>query len=214
MAFERRSADGEEGYPGNLEVRLEYRLTDDDRMIIAFEAISDRPTHVNLTNHTFWNLAGDGTIHDHRLQIFADRYLETDELLIPTGTIRDVAGGPLDLRRPRRLGEALAAIGDKGFDHCYVLGCAENPEDLAARVSHPASGRAMSIRTSLPGLQCYSGNFLDGSRASAGYPRHAALCLETQFFPDSPNQPAFPSTRLEPGTTWSHTTEHRFAVVD
>ena len=213
VAFTRRSPHGEAGYPGNLDVRVEYLLTRDDRLLMQFEASTDRPTHVNLTNHCFWNLAGAGTIDDHRIEIAASRYLPVDETLIPSGELRDVSGGPMDLREARRVGDALRAVGEGGFDHCYVLDRAGDEPVFAARLSHPPSGRVMSIYTTQPGLQFYSGNFLDGGRRSAGLARHAALCLEAQHFPDSPNRPEFPSTRLDPGQPWRQRTEHHFSTT-
>jgi aldose 1-epimerase len=217
------SADGEEGYPGTLTAHVTYTLGDDDTLTIAFQATTTAPTPVNLANHAYFNLTGDPrhTIQDHVLTIDADRFTPVNATLIPTGELRDVAGTPFDFRKPIAIGARIEA-GDEqlhlghGYDHNWVLTKPKAGEmTLAAVLSDPQSGRALELRTTQPGLQFYSGNFLDGKPAGKGtvFAHRTGLCLETQHFPDSPNQPAFPSTILRPGQTYSEKTVLAFRVV-
>lgn len=195
-----RSPDGEEGYPGTLDVAVRYSVQASG-LRIDYLATTDRPTVVNLTNHSYFNLAGHGTIHDHVLRIGAGRYLPVDDYLIPTGEVADVAGTDFDFRSPK-------ALREPAFDHTFVL-------DGDVEVSEPSSGRAMRIATSQPGIQFYSGNLLDGEVTGKGgtrYVRHAALCLEPQHYPDSPNRPRFPSTVLKPGMLYRQFTVYSFSA--
>jgi len=214
VKFTYLSKDGEEGYPGSLNATAVYTLTNDDELVVEFTATTDKPTPVNLTNHNYWNLGGEGTgtIRDHVLEIPADKYLPVDETLIPTGELADVAGTPLDFTKPEKIGARLDQIkaDPVGYDHCYAFRGEIGEMKLAARVIDPDSGRVMEIYTTQPGLQFYSGNFLDGSADSGGYQQYDGFCLETQHFPDSPNQPTFPNTILKPGETYQHKTVHKF----
>lgn len=212
------SPDGEEGYPGNLETTVVYRLTDTNELRINYTAVTDKPTPVNLTHHSFWNFSGDveRDILGHKLMLNADYYLPVDEGLIPTGEIRSVKNTPMDFRTPREIGSRIDKV-DGGYDHNYVLNRSENPEALvlAADVYDPVSGRGMKIFTTEPGIQFYSGNFFAGEitgKDGKVYHKHDAFCLETQHFPDSPNQPEFPSTILRPGETYRHVCIHKFYV--
>lgn len=211
------SKDGEEGYPGNMNAKVEYTLTDDNELKIDYTATSDKPTPVNLTNHTYWNLSAgkSPTIEDHVLTLNADKYTIVNDNLIPTGKHPAVKGTPMDFTIPKRIGKELGSV-KGGYDHNFVLNKSGNEESLAATVYDSASGRYMEVRTTQPGIQFYTGNFLDGkltgTRSSATYGQHAALCLETQHFPDSPNQPSFPTTILKPGETYHQTTIYKFSV--
>jgi aldose 1-epimerase len=217
LRFEYLSGDGEEGFPGNLRVTLDYWLTDANELRLEYSATTDAPTVVNLTHHSYWNLSGAGseTVLDHELQILAERFTEAGEGLIPTGELLSVLGTPLDFREPRRVGERLDALVDTaalGYDHNYVLNSEGAALALAAVLRDPASGRVLEVWTDEPGLQLYSGNFLSGQVGKGGvaYPQRSALCLEPQHFPDSPNQPSFPSIVLEPGETYEKVTVFRF----
>ncbi|MEU9830550.1 aldose epimerase family protein [Streptosporangium sp. NPDC048047] len=195
------SPDGEEGYPGTLTVSVTYTLTG-DAIRLDYRATTDAPTVLNLTNHSYFNLAGGGDVLDHVVRIDAARYLPVDDTQIPTGELAPVAGTPFDLTAPRRIGDRVddPALGG-GYDHCYVL-------DGGIEVTDPASGLTMEVTTTEPGVQFYTGNLLDG--VATAYGRHAGLCLETQHFPDSPNQEHFPSTVLRPGEEFASTTVYRF----
>ena len=219
------SVDGEEGYPGNLDVTVLYKLDTKNQWTMDYTAKTDKKTVLNLSNHTYWNLAGFSpdtlpTNHHHLLTLNADRFLPTDGGLIPTGDLQSVAGTPLDFRKPHTIGERIADIAEThfagGYDHCFVLNQRKKGElTLCASVVEPESGRTMTVWTTEPGVQLYTGNFLDGSIEAFGvkYGKHAAFCLETQHFPNSPNMPSFPSTVLEPGKTFRSTTIHQFGAV-
>jgi aldose 1-epimerase len=216
VRFHRVSPDGEEGYPGNLSVTVTYTLSNDNALKIEFAATTDAPTVVNLTNHNYWNLAGAGVgdILDHQLLVAADQYLAADDTLIPTGRLASVKGTPLDFTTPHAIGERIEqTTGDpSGYDHCFVVRGTPGQLRLAARVKDPKSGRVMEVLTTQPGIQFYTGNFLDGSATGGGYTKHAAFCLETQHYPDAPNHPNFPSTVLRPGEKLHQMTVHRFGA--
>ena len=213
VAFSHLSPDGDEGYPGNLSTTVTYRLTDNNELRLEYEATTDKPTHVNLTNHTYWNLAGAGSgdVLDHELELAANEYLPVDEGSIPTGEIRPVRGTPMDFTAATPIGARIDQV-SPGYDVCFVLkGDGQTPA-LAATVCEAKSGRSMQVLTTEPGIQLYTANHLDGVRGAAGhiFSRHAALCLECQHYPDSPNHAAFPSTILRPGQTYRQVTIHRF----
>jgi aldose 1-epimerase len=210
------SKDGEEGYPGNLKVTVTYTLSDDNELLIDYSAETDKATPVNLTNHSYFNLTGDAskTILDHSLQVNADKYTPVDKGLIPTGELKAVAGGPFDFLQPHKIGERIAAV-DGGYDHNFVLTRKTKELELVATLSDSVSGRKLEVYTEEPGLQFYSGNFLDGTiKTSNGkaIQQHAALCLETQHFPDSPNKPAFPTTILKPGEKYHTVTKYKVRI--
>jgi len=213
------SPDGEEGYPGQLELRVSYTLTEANELRIDYWAQCDKTTIVNLTNHSYFNLAATGTILSHDLMINADSFIPISKQLIPTGEIRDVAATPFDFRTPHRIGtridEADAQLqAGLGYDHCWVLNKEAAELALAARVQEASSGRCLTVYTTHPGLQFYAGNMLDTFTARGGQQvsKRSALCLETQDFPDAVNQPSFPSTVLRPGDTYEHTTLFAFST--
>jgi aldose 1-epimerase len=221
------SRDGEEGYPGTLRASVTYALDENRTLTMRYEATTDKPTIVNLTNHSIFNLAGVGSarsVLDQRLMVNADAYTPVDDTLIPTGELRSVAGTPFDFRQSKLIGarirdasDAQIAIG-RGYDHNFVLrgGVTETPK-LAARIEDPVSGRALELFTTEPGVQVYTGNFLDGTtvgKSHTVYRQGDGIALEPQKFPDSPNHAAFPSARLDPGETYRQTSYFRFSVLD
>jgi len=216
------SVDMEEGYPGNLQVTVTYMLTDDNELKIDYRAITDKATPCNLTNHSYFNLSAgkQPTIANHELTILADQYTEVDGGLIPTGNLPDVAGTPMDFTIPHNIGERIDVDFEQlqiggGYDHNWVLRNSNGSLALAATVYEPESGRFVEVFTTEPGVQFYAGNFLDGAligKNNIKYVRRAGLCLETQHFPDSPNQPTFPSTILQPGQTYQTQTIYKFST--
>lgn len=216
------SLDGEEGFPGNLQVKMTYRLTNDNAFSIDYLATTDAPTVCNLTNHAYYNLSGEGrdTILDHLLEINADAYIPTNEVAIPLGHLAAVEGTPMDFRCPVAIGERINdafqdLVFGNGYDHTYVIKKSDDELAFTARVSSPLSGIVMELYTDQPGVQLYTGNYMNGTeigKSGKAYLHRAGFCLETQHYPDSPNQTQFPSVVLRPGETYRHKVVHKFGV--
>ena len=219
VRFSTSSPDGEDGYPGEVVVTVDYVLNNKNELVVEYRATTDKPTHLNLTNHSYWNLsgAGQGTIGEHELTLAADELVEVNAEGIPTGTFLDVVSTPFDFRKPRPIGEDIENTGTTptGYDHCYVIDRSDDTLtklNLAATVHDPKSGRTLEVLTTQPGIQLYTCNWMDGQPGSGGFDKHSAMALETQHFPDSPNQADFPSTLLKPGENFHHKTVYRFGV--
>jgi aldose 1-epimerase len=223
VVFTHTSPDGDEGYPGTLSLRVTYTLTAENALEVDYEATTDKATPINLTQHTYFNLAGDGSrdVLDHVLTVNASRFTPVDGTLIPTGELASVEGTPFDFRKPTAIGARIGASDTQirygnGYDHNYVLDRNGDGVVLAARVEEPTTGRVLEVSTTEPGMQLYTGNFLDGSitgKSGHVYKQRMGFCLETQHFPDSPNKPAFPNTILKPGETYRSKTVFGFSVM-
>ncbi len=210
------SPDGEEGYPGALKVRLVYTLTDDNELKLEYTAATDKKTILNLTNHSYFNLAGGGSVRNHVIRINADHWTVVDEHATPTGELRAVVGTEMDLREPTPIARNVDEVQGLGYDHNYCINQMDpGALTLAASVVEPQSGRALECWTTEPGIQFYTGNFIDHIKGKGGmaYRKQEGFCLETQHYPDSPNHPDFPGTELSPGATYTQTTIYRFGVV-
>lgn len=219
ISFSRTSPDGEEGFPGTLKATVLYRLTPKNELVIEMTATTDKPTLVNLAHHTYWNLAGHGSgpVLGQEMQLFCDRYTPGDETLVPKGTIEPVAGTPYDFTRPKKIGLDLEKTGGNpvGYDTNFVVNGKAGDLRPAAKVVDPGSGRVMELLTTEPGVQFYTGNFLDGSvkgKGGAVYVKHGGFCLETQKYPDAVHHPEWPSPILRPGETYRHVMVHRFST--
>jgi aldose 1-epimerase len=215
------SPNGHEGYPGTLTAHVTYTLTHDNTLKIQYHATTDQPTVINLTNHSYFNLAGSGTIEDHILTLKATHFTPVDDTLIPTGEIRPVKNSPMDFTTPTRIGDRIDANDEQmryggGYDHNWVLDNWDQSLQEMATVHDPKSGRTMTVSTTEPGVQFYTGNFLNGTivgKYGHAYNKRIGLCLETQHFPNSPNQPNFPSTQLNPGETYQSETTYKFSII-
>lgn len=208
VTFHLMSPDGHEGYPGRVDVSVRYSLSEENVLRLAYTGSTDQPTHLNLTNHVYFNLAGRGEILEHRLRLSCPQVLALDSRMIPTGEIVDVANTPFDFRREKALGLEIREIPVGGYDHCFLIPKESRLPKSFARLSDPESGRVLEVATTLSGVQIYSGNFLKGDP----FPRWGGVCFETQFYPDTPNHPEFPSSLLRPGQTYHQTTEFRFST--
>jgi aldose 1-epimerase len=207
------SPDGQEGFPGTLTTTVVYSLNEKDELTIDYTAATDKPTVVNLTNHCYWNLTGSGSrdVLDHELTLYCDKYLPVDENLIPSGALAAVKGTPMDFTDGMAIGARIREVGN-GYDHCYVVRREGGRLQPVAKIIEPRSGRVMEILSTEPGVQFYTGNFLNGTATFGDFAKHHGFCLECSHYPDAPNHGFFPSTTLLPGDTYRQTTVHRFSV--
>ena len=215
LSLEISSPDMEEGYPGNLHLMVTYTLTEHNELIITYEGSTDKKTHVNFTNHAYFNLTGcNANVENHMLQLFADKYTEVDETSIPTGKIIDVKDTEMDFTTPKLIGDKIDKVQGRGYDHNYIVNGQQGELRIGAIAHDETSGRRLEMYTTEPGVQLYTGNYLDGSlgRGNTKFQSRFGFCLETQHFPDSPNQPSFPSTLLNPNETYHQTTVYKFSV--
>jgi aldose 1-epimerase len=217
IKFTYTSPDGEEGYPGSLDVAVTMTVTEANELIIAYSATTNQATPVNLTNHSYFNLAGAGTVLDHELELMADAFTPNDENSIPTGQIQSVAGTPMDFTKSASIGSRFDRLPNRpvGYDHNFVIRNGGRALTTAARVYEPTTGRVMEVQTTQPGVQLYTANYFDGSvtgKRGVVYQQHSAFCLETQHYPDSVNQPAFPSIILQPGRQYRQTAVFKFST--
>ncbi len=211
VKFSLTSPDGHEGYPGRVEVSVTYSLNDDGELILHYRGTTDKPTHLNLTNHAYFNLSGSGDVLDHELALTCDEVLEVDSRKIPTGKRLSVKDSPFDFRKGKKIGRDIAGVNDGGYDHCFIVS-EENMRKAVihfASLSDPASGRTLDISTTCPGVQVFTANHFKGKP----FPKWGGICFETQFYPDAPNKPGFPSTLLRPGETYEEITEFHFGVL-
>ena len=217
ICFAYLSIDGEEGYPGELSVTVEYSLNTENELVITYEAETTKATPINLTNHAYWNLRGTSSggvsVEDQHLRLFCDQYLPVDETVIPTGEFADVTGTVMDFTSAHAIGDRLNDVEGGGYDHCYVINGERGQLRPAAVAFDPTTGRMMEVSTTEPGVQLYTGNFLAGTDETSGFSKHQAFCLETQTFPNAPNEPKFaPLGILKPGEQYTQTTVHRFSA--
>lgn len=213
VVFSLASPDGHEGYPGNVAVSVTYTLTNDNRLRLDYAGTTDRPTHLNLTNHVYFNLAGGGDIRNHVLQMDCAEILAIDPRKVPTGALLGVAGTPFDFREAKPVGRDLASVEGGGYDHCFVIPRTADGKSGPvpfATLADPSSGRILEIATTKPGVQVFTANSFKGEP----FPKWGGICFETQYYPDTPNRPEFPSSLLRPGETYRHTTEFRFGVAE
>lgn len=213
VVFSRKSPSGEQGFPGNLDLSVTYSLSENNDISLRYSAKTDEPTPVNLTNHTYFNLAGSSSpsVLDHQVQLFADRYIPVNEKAIPSGEILDVVGTPFDFRSPKAIGKDISQV-TGGFDHTWEINRSGEALNVVAGVYEPVTRRSLTVYSTQPGVQFYTGNFLDNEKGKMGclYSNHAGFCLETQHFPDSPNRPEFPSCFLLPGDKYKQNTVWHF----
>ena len=218
VRFMLTSPDGDEGYPGEVKVIAEYTLDNENQLKMVFKATSDSATHVNICNHTYWNIAGagSGSVFEQKMMLSCDKFVEFDDTLIPTGKLLDVEGNAfLDYRSAKSIGSGMKAApaGSNGYDHCFVINRrSANEMAFVGSIMDPESGRKMTMYTTQPGFQLYTSNHFNGQPSSGGFEKHGAVCFETQHYPDTPNHSGFPTTLLQPGETMVHTTVHKFSV--